>query len=156
MKELLKELAEFIKDIFPYATSFTLFYLNCYKENKILRKNILKERMNNLYFPFYQKYFAGMLYTTSLSNASFETRAIFLDLFAKNLNFMETHSQKLYFNFYKCFLNLLEAFDNNPNYPLEEASKAFDNSFDLLAKSLMAEYANICYRLKMPMPVKFP
>lgn len=155
MYDSFSNLTKLFVNFFPYITSFILFYLNYHKDLQLSKNIVLKKRLDNLYFPFYQKYTLGMYSELKLSESNIEIRSSFLDLCSRNLNMMENNSQKLFIEFYKNFMDLLEAYDNNPNYPFEQTAQQFDNSFAKLSKSLMTEYSQICHKLKMPAPIKY-
>lgn len=154
MYELFINLTKLLERLFPYVTSFVLLYLNYRKDLQLTQNTVLRERIANLYFPFYQKYTLGMYSTNKLSESDIKIRSLFLDLCSQNLNYMESSTQKLFLEFYKNFMDLLEAYDNNPDYPFEEASQRFDDSFTKLSKALLTEYSQICHKLKMPTPIK--
>lgn len=140
------------KELFPYITSFILFYLNWSKDKKAYKTDVLQKRVQKLYFPFYQKYSAGMLYHRKLSEASEEVQDLIFDLLTNNLDCMDTKSQRSYFIFYHAFLELHKKKYTNPNSVQIEAHY-FDKTFNLLAMELLEEYSHISRKLGMPKPV---
>lgn len=134
------------------SASFIAIYLSAMKENFALKQKIQRERLDNFYIPFYQMYCRGLLDTNNLSTMGFESRGKFLDLMSKNIVFMGRKSQSLYPEYYKAFLNMLEADDGNPQYPLEECQNNFDYVFDKLAKTVFNEYRRILKKSYLPVP----
>lgn len=133
--------------------SFILAYINSIKDLLNRKYEIRREQLSKFYMPFYQKYRIGLFDQNSLSNMSLETRSSFLDLMTQNIYFMEPCSQAMYSDFYQAFLDLLEAEDNNPEYPLKECSQNLDNIFDALAKQILTEYKGILKKCHLPVPL---
>ena len=144
-----------ITTIIQALTSIILFYLAFLKDNHVSTKQVNKERLEKLYTPFYQKYimcpFSG---DVRLSNFPFEARSTYLELFQNNIQYMDTKSQNKFIPFYDSFLNLLDAYDNNPSYPFDETAKQFDENFMILLKSLLCEHKRLCKQLKLPKPIE--
>ena len=132
--------------------SFIAIYLSAMKENFALKQKIQRERLDNFYIPFYQMYCRGLLDTNNLSTMGFENRGKFLDLMNKNIVFMGRKSQALYPEYYRAFLNMLEADNGNSQYPLKECQNNFDDIFDKLAKTVFNEYKRILRKSYLPVP----
>ena len=133
--------------------SFILAYINSIKDLLNRKYEIRREQLSKFYMPFYQKYCIGLFDQNNLSNMSLETRSSFLDLMTHNIYFMEPHSQAMYSDFYQAFLDLLEAENNNPEYPFKECAQNFDNIFDTLAKQILTEYKGILKKCHLPVPL---
>ena len=154
MLDFIERFSEIISVIIQSITTIVIFFLAFGKDRYMQSRTVLQSRLENLYCPFYQKFLVGSFHkNNTLSTASIEVRTTFLDLLSKNIQYMNAKSQTLYFAFYIEFLNLLEAYDNNPDFPFAENAKAFDYAFISLSKSLLSEYAHICRQLKLPKPL---
>lgn len=132
--------------------SFIVVYLSTIKEHFNKKYDVQLERLENFYIPFYQKYCSGFLSINKLSEMNFEARGQFLDLFTKNLHLMGAKSQSMYSNFYLAFLNMLEADDNNPEFPLEKCSQNLDDIFNNITKEIFSEYKCILKKCYLPVP----
>lgn len=133
--------------------SFILAYINSIKDFLNRKYEIRREQLSKFYMPFYQKYRTGLFDQNSLSDMPLEARSSFLDLMTQNIYFMEPCSQAMYSDFYQAFLDLLEAEDNNPEYPLNECSQNLDNIFDALTKQILTEYKGILKKCHLPVPL---
>ena len=134
------------------CASFIAIYLSAMRDKYALKQEIRRERLNNFYIPFYQMYCRGFLSINNLSTMGFESRGKFLDLMSKNIVFMGQKSQALYPEYYKAFLDMLEADNGNPDYPLDICQKNFDNIFDKLSKEVFIEYRRILKKSCLPVP----
>lgn len=132
--------------------SFVVVYLSTIKEHFTQKYEVKKEQLEKFYIPFYQKYCAGFLSINKISEMSFETRGQFLDLFTQNIHLMEPKSQSLYQDFYLAFLNMLEAEENNPDFPIEKHSKELDNVFGAMTNAVLQEYKDILKKCHLPVP----
>lgn len=132
--------------------SFVLVYLSTIKEHFSQKYEVKKKQLEKFYIPFYQKYHAGFLSINKFSEMSVEAREQFLDLFTQNIYLMEPKSQSLYQDFYLAFLNMLEAEDNNPDFPLEKHSQELNEIFDSMATSVLQEYKDILKKCHLPVP----
>lgn len=132
--------------------SFILVYLSTIKDHFAHRYEVKKEQLEKFYIPFYQKYCAGFLSIVKLSEMSFEARGMFLDLFTQNIHLMEPKSQSMYQDFYRAFLDMLEAEDKNPDYPLDKCRHELDKVFDNMSKEILKEYKCILKKCHLPVP----
>lgn len=132
--------------------SFILVYLNSVKDRLNQKTLVRKEQLENFYVPFYQLYCRGFLSELNLSELDLEVRGKFLDLMSENIHLMQPKSQAMYTDFYHAFLNLLEAEDENPDYPLTETRQAFDSVFNKLSDTVLSEYKDILKKLYLPVP----
>lgn len=149
-----------IKDILtitvPFVTAILLSWINSRANKNSQKKETLHKRFNNFYFPFYKKYIELFLYSHEyeLSHMDFEIIESFTTLCIDNLYLMDTNSQKYVPKLYEAYLNLFEFRSEKENI-LEfesEYSKAFDDVFHPLVKSILVEYKDICNKLKLPKP----
>ena len=127
-------------------------YSNFLKDLLTSKKTVYKKRLENFYFPFYQKYCAGFLSINEFSSLDFEARSIFLDLFTQNIHLMGAPCQALYSDFYLAFLNLLEAENGNPDFELEKCRNELDNTFNKMCSLLFSEYRCILKKCHLPVP----
>ena len=140
---------EIIEIIVSSLTSVLLFVLAFYKDSFVSDKEVLRERLDNLYVPFYQKQIILKL-GMKISDFSNESICIISELLANNIHYMNKETQILYINFYKRQLDFIDA-RNNLN-DLTKISKDLNNSFDKLNNNLIKEYKYICHKLKLPTP----
>ena len=132
--------------------SFVVVYLSTIKEHFTQKYEVKKEQLEKFYIPFYQKYCAGFLSVNKLSEMGFETRAEYLDLFTQNIHLMESKSQSLYQDFYLAFLNMLEADNDHPDFPLEQCCQNLDSVFNDIANAILQEYKDILKKCHLPVP----
>lgn len=140
---------EVIKIAIPALTSILLFILAFYRDSFVSNKEVLRERLDNLYVPFYQKQITLKL-GLQISDFSNESICIISELLAKNIHYMNKETQILYINFYKLQLDFIDARCSLKD--LTVISKDFNNSFDKLNNNLTKEYKYICRKLKLPTP----
>ena len=133
--------------------SFIVVYLSTIKEHFTQKYEVKKEQLEKFYIPFYQKYCAGFLSINKLSKMSIEARGQFLDLFTQNLPLMESKSQSMYQEFYLAFLNMLEAENGNPDFPVNESSEKLDQIFDKMSEEIFKEYKCILRKCHLPVPL---
>lgn len=137
--------------ITPFASAIILFYLASAKEKRISKADVYKERLQNYYIPFYQMYCRGHLFDYPIQEMPFKNRGLFLDLFSKNIQYMDTKTQSLYPRYYSAFLALMEAEESNSS-DLESCKTKFADIFRQITKSTFAEYKHLLRKLKMPIP----
>lgn len=142
--------------IISVVGSFILVYLNSIKDRFNQKTLIRKEQLEKFYVPFYQMYCRGFLTEINLSEMGFETRSKFLGLMSENIHLMQPKSQAMYTDFYRAFLDLLEAEDGNPDYPLTETQQTFDSVFNKLSDTVLVEYKCILKKLYLPVPELWP
>ena len=141
-----------LNSIIPSISAIIIFYLGSIREKKISKSKSLQLRLEKLYIPFYQLYIRGLLNKNKLSEMGTQNIEAFIDLFTQNIHYMETITQMYIPSFYLSYINLLEALDSNPNFPLNEASNNLDKIFEIISKQLFLEYLDICHKLKLPIP----
>ncbi len=141
-----------IVSVISVIGSFIVVYLSTIKERFNKKHEVKREQLENFYIPFYQKYCAGFLSANKLSSMGFEARGQFLDLFTNNLYLMEPKSQSMYQDFYMAFLNMLEADNDNPDFPLEKYSQELDEIFSVISKAVLQEYKCILKKCYLPVP----
>ena len=152
--QFIERFSDIIGIVFQCLTTLIIFFLAFGKDRYMKTLTTLHIRLERLYFPFYQKFTMGHFNDEHrLSSSPFETRSCFLELFSKNIQYMGTKSQALFSEFYIEFFNMLEADDNNSDFPVDITSKNFDKAFIALSNSLLSEYMCICKRLKLPKPL---
>ena len=152
----IERFSDLIGVILQCVTTFSIFFLAFRKDRYMQKIDSFQQRFKQLYSPFYRKILVGCFSNEHrLSSAPIETRSIFLDLFSQNVEYMSATSQALYTNFYFEFLNLLEAYNGNPDYPFKSTAKNFDIAFIQLSQELLSDYAYICRRLQLPKPLSF-
>lgn len=137
----------------PVLGSFLVIYLTFIKEQVIEKRNINHKQLDNFYIPFYKLYCRGFLFNTSLANMDIEARSKVLDLLSQNIQYMMPGSQFLYIDFYAAFLDLLEAEDKNPDFPLEETKNNFDEIFNKLSNCILKEYKSLLKKVYLPVPL---
>ena len=142
-----------IVSIITVAGSFILVYLSTVKDRVNQKFNVRKEQLNNFYIPFYQHYCAGFLFENSFSKLDVEGRCVFFDLFTHNLHLMEPTSQSMYCDFYRAFLDLLEAENDNPDFPLDIYSHNMDQVFSAISQAIFCEYKDILKKCHLPVPL---
>lgn len=137
--------------ITPFASAIILFYLASAKEKRISKADVYRERLQNYYIPFYQMYCRGYLFHYPIQDMPFENRGLFLDLFSKNIQYMDSKTQSLYPRYYRAFLALMEAEESNTGQ-LESCKSEFSDIFQQITESTFAEYKHLLRKLKMPVP----
>lgn len=137
--------------IIPFASALILFYLASNKERWVSRTAVYRERLEHYYIPFYQMYCRGFLFDYPICEMPFENRNLFLDLFSKNLQYMDKKTQSLFPKYYRIFLDLMESEASGSN-DLEYYKTAFADIFCEISKSTFAEYKRLLRKLKMPVP----
>ena len=137
----------------PVLGSFIIIYLTFIKEQVIEKRNIIHKQLDNFYIPFYKLYCRGFLFKTSLSNMNINVRSKVLDLLSHNIQYMMPGSQFLYIDFYAAFLDLLEAEDKNPDFPLEETKNNFDKIFNEMSNHILKEYKALLKKVYLPVPL---
>lgn len=143
---------DIIIPLFSILGSFVVVYLTAIKEKFHQKRLVCREQLDNFYVPFYQYYCRGCMNHIKLSELDLKGRGKFLDLLSNNIYYMEPESQCLYFDFYLAFLNMLEAQDGNPDYPLAQCSSEIDAIFDKLSNVIFKEYRRILKRCYLPVP----
>jgi hypothetical protein len=83
---------------------------------------------------------------------SLAARSKFLDLLSHNLHLLKPKSQAMFPDFYLAYLNLLEAEDDNPDYPLEQCQQEFDKVFDKMSVMILHDYKGILRQCHLPVP----
>ena len=137
--------------VVPFLSTLLMFYLAVIKDSYITKISVYKERLEKYYVPFYQLYSCSLIEFVTAEDMAFSTRSKFLDLFSKNIHYMDKESQQLYSSYYLTFLHVLEAEDScSPN--LDIAKAEFANAFNAIAKSTLTEYKRLLKKLKMPVP----
>ncbi len=137
--------------VVPSVTSIILFILAFYKDCFISKKEVLKERMNKLYVPFYQKYIVLRL-KIPISKFDIETILDVSDFLAHNIQYMNSNTQKLYFDFFKLQLDYI---DNKSNkVDTSQLELKLNRVFNKISKNLIQEYIDICNKLRYPKPVR--
>ena len=137
--------------ITPFASAIILFYLASAKEKRISKADVYRERLQNYYIPFYQMYCRGYLFHYPIQDMPFENRGLFLDLFSKNIQYMDSKTQSLYPRYYRAFLALMEADESNAD-GLESCKSEFADIFQQITASTFSEYKHLLRKLKMPVP----
>ena len=115
--------------------------------------NSIREQLDKFYIPFYKIYCRGFLSELRLSELNFETWSCILDLMSDNLHLMEPESQSMYSKYYLAYLNMLEAQDGNPMFPVEQTSQNLDEAFNTLCGAIFREYVTLLRKLKLPVPI---
>lgn len=138
----------------PFITAFGIAWVNAIYSNSIKKKEILRERINNLYFPFYKMYIENYLYSNeyTLSFMDIEIIDKFMYLLLNNVYLMGTKSQKLIPVLYKEYLDLSHYRYQNPEKLENKYAMTFDSVFSSISQELFAEYKCICSKLKLPQP----
>ena len=145
--------ASIIVAIISVIGSFVVIYLSSVKDYFTLKNKVRREQLDKFYIPFYQNYCAGFLSINKLSEMSLEARSKFLDLFTKNIYLMEPKSQSMYNDFYQAFLNMLSAYNEEPDYPFEKCSHEFDTIFNNMSNAILSEYKDILRKCRLPVPL---
>lgn len=146
-------IASIIVSIISVIGSFVLVFLSSIRDTFERKYTIRREQLDKFYIPFYQTYCAGFLAQNKLSELGFESRSKFLDLFTANLQFMEPKSQSLYQDYYVAFLDMLEAENDNPNFPLGQCSEKLDQVFTEMSHAILNEYKQILKKCHLPVPL---
>lgn len=144
-------IVEILNIVVPFISALIMFYLSCAKEKRVSKSEAYKERLQNYYIPFYQMYCRGFLFDFPIEKMPFENRGLFLDLFSKNLQYMDSKSQSLYPKYYRAFLELMEAEETDASN-LAECEYNFSIAFSEITKSTFSEYKRLLRKLKMPVP----
>ena len=147
--------SEIIGNIITTLGAFILVYLSVIKDDHVSKSKIIREQLENFYVPFYKIYCRGFLSETVLSAMDFETWSLILDLMSDNLHLMEPLSQSIYSKYYRAYLNMLEAQDGNPMFPLANTAHELDETYNALCSSVFAEYTTLLRKAKLPVPI-FP
>lgn len=142
-----------ISNLITTLGAFILVYLSVIKDTHASKYQIIREQLDKFYIPFYQMYCRGFLSELPLSSMSQETRGKFLDLLSNNLHLMEPLSQSLFLDFYKAFLDLLEAENGNKNFPLSKVQSRFDSIFKNLSDNIFMEYNHLLKKAKLLSPI---
>lgn len=50
-------------------------------------------------------------------------------------------------------INMLEAQDGNPMFPVEQTSQNLDEAFNTLCRAIFREYVTLLRKLKLPVPI---
>ena len=144
---------EIIGNIITTLGAFVMVYLTSIKDNHVSKVKIIREQLDRFYIPFYKIYCRGFLSEVKLSKMSLEARSSILDLMSDNLHLMEPGSQSMYSRYYSAYLDLLEAYDGNPAFPLERTAQNFDKTFDALCRAIFVEYITLLRKAKLPIPI---
>ena len=144
---------EIIATIITNLGAFVLVYLSAVKERYVSKNAIRREQLDKFYIPFYKIYCRGFLSQMKLSEMSIESRSMILDLMSDHLHLMEPLSQSLYSEYYAAYLDMLEATDGNPMFPLDSTSQKFDDVFHKLTSAIFMEYRSLLRKAKLPVPI---
>ncbi|MBS5510166.1 MAG: hypothetical protein KHX30_02350 [Clostridium sp.] len=144
---------DIIATIITNLGAFILVYLSVVKERYVSKNAIRREQLDKFYIPFYKTYCRGFLSQMKLSEMSVESRSIILDLMSENLHLMEPLSQSLYSEYYAAYLDMLEASDGNPMFPIDSTSQKFDDVFYRLTSAIFTEYSALLRKVKLPVPI---
>lgn len=150
---ILEFLLELFKIILPFLSGIIIFYLTSSKEDKINKNSVLKERLNNLYIPFYQLFCRYLLFKLPPNSLSNKSLLEFLKLFSENVHLMGSFSQYHYPDFYEALLNMYEVNDGSKDYSAELVKTKFNDAFKEMSQALFKEYSDICSKLKLQKPV---
>ena len=145
------QIVDILNIVVPFASALVMFHLSSAKEKRITKSDVYRERLDNYYIPFYQMYCRGFLFEYPIKEMPFENRGAFLDLFSKNLQYMDTKTQSLYPKYYRAFLDLMEV-ESSGAENLNKYQTAFAEIFSKIAKNTFSEYKRLLRKLKMPVP----
>ena len=142
-----------IGNVITSLGAFITIYLTAIKESHVSKLKTIREQLDKFYIPFYKIYCRGFLSELRLSELNFETWSCILDLMSDNLHLMEPESQSMYSKYYLAYLNMLEAQDGNPMFPVEQTSQNLDEAFNTLCRAIFREYVTLLRKLKLPVPI---
>lgn len=144
--------ASIIVSIISVVGSFILVYLSVIKDSFDQKRSVQNEQLEKFYIPFYKMYCRGFMSNIKLSSFPLDVRLNILDLMSDNIQFLEPLSQSLYPKYYRCLLDLIEAEDLNPHFPLEETQQKFDDISEQLIRAILNEYKDILKKCHLPVP----
>lgn len=141
-----------IVSIISVIGSFVLVYLSTIKETFERKYQVRKEQLDKFYIPFYQMYCRGFMSQIKFSDFPMETKLEFLDMLSTNIYLLEPKSQSLYPQYYRSLLDLMEAEDGNPDFPLDTIKNNFDTISQQLISQILNEYKHILKKCRLPVP----
>lgn len=142
-----------IGNVITSLGAFITIYLTAIKDSHVSKLKTIREQLDKFYIPFYKIYCRGFLSELRLSELNFETWSCILDLMSDNLHLMEPESQSMYSKYYLAYLNMLEAQDGNPMFPVEQTSQNLDEAFNTLCRAIFREYVTLLRKLKLPVSI---
>ncbi|MEY8524542.1 hypothetical protein AALA90_16160 [Lachnospiraceae bacterium 38-10] len=145
------QIIDILNIIIPFASALILFYLASFKEKRISKTDVYKERLQNYYIPFYQMYCRGYLFDYPIQDMPLKSRGLFLDLFSQNIQYMDAKTQSLYPRYYRAFIALMEAEESGTS-ELKSCKSEFADIFCQITASTFSEYKHLLRKLKMPVP----
>lgn len=125
------------------VTSIALFALTCLKESPIRKKEVRKERIEKLYFMFYQQCISLKLDKNNFLDLHPIHRSEMDDFLFKNIYLADTETQMIFYKFHA-----LWAEQPDIHMYANEINKYFAE----LSRALLKEYSTLCHKLKYPKP----
>lgn len=125
------------------VTSIALFALTCLKESPIRKKEARKERVEKLYFMFYQQFVSLKLYKNNFLDLHPIHRSEIDDFLFKNIYLADTETQMIFYEFHVLWAE-------QPDIHMYE--NEINKYFAELSRALLKEYSTLCHKLKYPKP----
>lgn len=133
--------------IVPAVVSILSLAMTLHHDSAITKRKSIKERIDGLYLTFYQD--CMLIEYPKHDITCFDItlqEKIDTDLMA-GIHFASSKSQMLYLEYTKAFIRY------KASSTLENKT-AVDQSFKLVANTLMKEYSRLCQKIKRPTPPK--
>lgn len=130
------------------------FFLGTNKELMFKKRDANQKKLELLYVPFYKLCIQYELHNLiPYSKQRREVVQEFLMLLSTNLEYMETHTQKLFSEFYTKSIDLINFMDGDTAVVGPEILEISDENFKKFANSMLKDYKAIAKRLKLPEPL---
>ena len=143
--EFTKEALSYVIPVLSVILSYMLGRLGSKMSDK---KSNLTKRYYELYVPYIQRMYAGILWEQDPCNLSFNARSVFFDMLTKNIQYLDKETQSKIPDYYASFLAMLEYESGNPNY--FDAPAKYSSSFWSITKCVISEASRLSKKLGLP------
>lgn len=140
-----------VSQVLSFGSALTMFVLGLRQHIFFTQLDAWRERVKNLYAPFYQKCILSLELKHTPSKLSFKASSNLLDLLSNNIMYMGIESQKEFQRFYNAFILFYLPENDEIN---EKYKRQYNVCFKDLGKALLSEYTYLCKKLKLEPPIE--
>lgn len=138
------------------VSSLVAVFLHYLKDMAFYKLNSYRERLDNMYIPFYRAYCTGRLFSYKLTDFDKDIIVRIINLFNDNIHYLDTASQTLfcsvYFNFTQWTVyKSMGLYDDACHY-----EEALNSSFIALSKLVLLEYQELLSKCRLPQATTLP
>lgn len=144
---------EFSKFFIPATSAVFLFYLATLREDRVNNKDVLKERLNQFYSPFYILCTKHVVSDIPYSKMPDSIHREFLELLLNNLHFIDTSLHESIEALHVITIMDLAPRDDKQQ-PTDNQSQSLDYLFKEIIFSIYIQHTILCKKLKLIKPSK--